>query len=34
MGSDSEKWIVKRVKSFEDVIAGEKWKDYRFNYVI
>ena len=32
MGSDSEKWIVKRVKSFEDVIAGEKWKDYGFNY--
>jgi len=33
MGKDSEKWIVTKVKSFEDVIAGEKWKDYGFNYV-
>jgi hypothetical protein len=33
MGKDSEKWIVERVKSFEDVIAGEHWKDYGFSYV-
>lgn len=32
MGKDSEKWIVKRVKSFEDIIAGEHWKDYGFSY--
>ena len=28
----SEEWIVKRVKSFEDIIVGENWKDYGFNY--
>ncbi len=33
MGADSEKWIVKKVKSFEDVIAGEHWKDFGFSYV-
>jgi hypothetical protein len=33
MGADSEKWIVKRVKSYKDVIAGEHWKDYGFSYV-
>lgn len=32
MGKDSENWIVKRVKSFKDVISGEHWKDYGFNY--
>lgn len=33
MGKDSERWIVKRVKSFKDVIAGEHWEDYGFSYV-
>jgi hypothetical protein len=33
MGADSEEWIVKKVKSFEDVIAGEHWKDFGFSYV-
>ena len=33
MGADSEKWIDKKVKSFEDVIAGEHWKDFGFSYV-
>lgn len=32
MGKDSDRWIVKRVKSHEDVICGENWKDYGFNY--
>lgn len=32
MDKDSDKWIVKRVKSFKDVIGGEKWTDYGFNY--
>lgn len=32
MGKDSETWIVKRVKSFKDVIVGENWSDYGFNY--
>lgn len=26
------KWIVKKLKSFEDVIDKEHWKDYGFNY--
>lgn len=34
MGKDAEKWIVKRVKSFKDVIAGEHWKDYGFSYAV
>ena len=25
-------WIVKRVKSNEDVINGEHWRDFGFNY--
>jgi len=25
-------WRVRRVKRFEDVIAGEQWKDFGFNY--
>jgi hypothetical protein len=25
-------WKVKKVKSFEDIVSGEKWKDYGFNY--
>lgn len=33
MGKDSDKWIVKRVKSYKDVIAGEHWEDYGFSYV-
>ena len=32
MGKDSQKWIVAKVKSFEDVVVGEHWKDYGFNY--
>lgn len=32
MGVDSEKWIVKKVKSHEDVVIGEHWKDFGFNY--
>lgn len=32
MGKDAEKWIVKRVKSFKDVIVGEHWTDYGFSY--
>lgn len=34
MGKDSEKWIVKKVKSFSDCIDGEKWKDYGFHYSV
>jgi hypothetical protein len=32
MGKDAETWIVQRVKSFKDVVAGEHWSDYGFNY--
>ena len=32
MGADSEKWIVKKVKSYEDVVMGEHWKDFGFSY--
>jgi hypothetical protein len=32
MGKDAETWIVKRVKSFKDVVIGEHWSDYGFNY--
>lgn len=32
MGKDAEKWIVKRVKSFKDVVVGEHWRDYGFSY--
>lgn len=31
IGEDKE-WLVKRVKSFNDVINGEHWKDYGFNF--
>ncbi len=33
MGRDSNKWMVQRVKSFNDVIVGEHWEDYGFSYV-
>ncbi len=32
MGADSERWIVKKVKSFEDVVDGENWRDFKFSY--
>ena len=32
MGKDKEEWIVKKVKSFSDVIDGEHWREYGFNY--
>ena len=32
MNADSEKWIVKKLKSFKDVVNGEKWTDFGFNY--
>jgi hypothetical protein len=32
MGADSEHWIVNRVKSYSDVIAGEKWPEFGFSY--
>lgn len=25
-------WVIKRVKSFENVLDGEKWFDFGFNY--
>lgn len=28
----TEGWMVTRIKSFEDVIDGEHWKAYGFNY--
>jgi hypothetical protein len=31
MAEDSE-WYVKKVKSYSDVISGEHWIDYGFNY--
>lgn len=33
MNVNNKTWLVKRIKSFEDVIVGEHWKDYGFNYV-
>lgn len=32
MKEDSE-WAVQKVKSFKDVVSGEKWKEFGFNYV-
>jgi len=32
MGADSDKWVVKLVKSHKDVISGEKWENFGFNY--
>ena len=30
---ENSKWIVEKIKSFEDVIDGEKWTDgYEFNF--
>jgi len=29
---EGTEWIVERLKSFEDVIDGEHWKDFGFNY--
>lgn len=34
MNVDSGKWIVKRLKSFKDVVNGEKWTDFGFNYKV
>lgn len=28
----NERWFIKRVKSFADVLPGERWPDYGFNY--
>jgi hypothetical protein len=28
----NDKWFVFRVKSYKDVISGEHWKDFGFNY--
>jgi hypothetical protein len=27
-----KEWMVKKVKSYEDVVDGEHWKDYGFNF--
>ena len=32
MGTDSEHWIVNRVKSHSNVIAGENWPEFGFSY--
>ena len=32
MGKDASEWAVKKVKNHADVIDGEHWKDYGFNY--
>lgn len=29
---DGDKWMVRRVKSHTDVVDGEHWHDYGFNY--
>ena len=34
MGTDSEHWIVNRVKSFSDVIPGEHWPGFGFSYSV
>lgn len=26
------KWHVLKVKEYQDVVVGEKWKDFKFNY--
>jgi hypothetical protein len=31
-GFDSPEWRIKILKSHEDVISGENWKSYGFNY--
>ena len=28
----SKEWLIKKVKSWEDCVDGEHWKDYGFNY--
>lgn len=30
--TDSNRWMVKKVKDWSDVIDGEKWSDFGFNY--
>jgi len=30
--NNDERWYVKKVKDWEDVVDGEHWKDYGFNY--
>lgn len=30
---EDSKWSVQKLKSFEDVVSGEKWKEFGFNYV-
>ena len=32
MGADAEHWIVNRVKSHSNVIAGENWPEFGFSY--
>jgi hypothetical protein len=32
MGRDSECWSVRKLKSFDQVVEGEVWKDYGFKY--
>lgn len=34
MGKNKEEWGITRVKSYKDVIEGENWKDYGFNYKV
>ena len=32
--NNDEGWNIKKVKSWEDVVDGEHWKDFGFNYKI
>ena len=33
-GLGGKEWVVKKVKGWENVIEGEKWTEYGFNYEI
>lgn len=32
MGKDADEWFVTKLKSHKDIVVGEHWKDYGFNY--
>jgi hypothetical protein len=32
MEKNGDKWIVKKVKDWNNCIDGENWEEYKFNY--
>lgn len=31
--SEEDGWTLVKVKSYKDVVSGEKWKDFEFNFI-